>query len=60
MRTLITISIEHKDPIPDLAEKIANRAHTIQHVVSAEVHGQANSVDLIALPVIEMPEEVAR
>lgn len=35
MKTIITIEVEHKQPIPDLADKVAQRAYTLQGVDNA-------------------------
>jgi hypothetical protein len=37
MKTLILIEVEHKKPIPALANMIAGRAYTIDGVTSTEV-----------------------
>lgn len=58
MKTVITLIVHHKEPIASLAEKIAGRAYSMQHVELAEVVVSTTSNDLITLPVIEMPEEV--
>lgn len=56
MRTVLTLEIEHAQPIPDLADKVAQRAYTLDKVDDVTVIGVASSVDLIALPVVEMGE----
>ena len=56
MRTVLTIEIEHKAPIHDLADKVAQRSYNLDKVENVTVIGVASSVDLIALPVVEMPE----
>lgn len=58
MRTVITLSVDHKEPIPMLADLIAQRAYTLPKVENVTVIGVASSVDLIALPVVEMGEPV--
>lgn len=60
MRTLVTLVIDHKKPVANLADLIAQRAYTLPGVDDVNIQGEANSVDLITLPVIEMPEEVVR
>lgn len=57
MISVITLIVTHKAPIPDLADKVAQRAYTLDKVEDVQVQGVATSVDLIALPVIEMAEE---
>lgn len=52
MRTIVSLVIDHKKPIPELAQKIAQRAYTIDGVDDAE----PQEADLIRLPVVEMPE----
>jgi hypothetical protein len=37
MKTLVTIEVEHKNPIHELANMIAGRAYTIQGVTNTEV-----------------------
>lgn len=37
MKTLITLEVEHKHPIPDLAEHAAQRIYTLQGVDGAVV-----------------------
>lgn len=56
MKSVITLSVDHKEPIPMLADLIAQRAYTLPKVENVTVIGVASSVDLIALPVVEMPE----
>ena len=58
MKSVITLLVEHKAPIPDLADKVAQRSYNLDKVENVTVIGVASSVDLIALPVVEMAEEV--
>lgn len=58
MKTVLTLEIEHKAPIPDLADKVAQRSYNLDKVENVTVIGVASSVDLIALPVVEMGEPV--
>jgi len=58
MKTLITLEVNHKEPVPMLADLIAQRAYTLPKVENVTVIGVASSVDLIALPVVEMGEPV--
>jgi len=46
MKTVITLTIEHKSPIPDLLDKVAGRAYTIDGVgdVTASVEAQVEAV----------------
>ena len=56
MKSVITLEVDHKEPIPMLADLIAQRAYTLPKVENVTVIGVASSVDLIALPVVEMGE----
>lgn len=56
MKSVITLVVEHREPIPLLADLIAQRAYTLDKVEDVEVVGCGNNVDLIALPVLEMGE----
>lgn len=56
MKSIITLEVDHKEPIPMLADLIAQRAYTLPKVENVTVIGVASSVDLIALPVVEMGE----
>lgn len=57
MRTIVSLVIDHKKPIPELANLIAQRAYTIDGVDDAEpVVVTLDWPDLIRLPVVEMPE----
>lgn len=58
MRTLITLVIDHKKPIANLSKLIEQRAYNLPGIDDVNVYAEANDVDLITLPVIEMPEEV--
>lgn len=60
MRTLITLVIDHKKPIKDLGKLIEQRAYDLPGIEDVNVYAEANDTDLITLPVIVMPEEVAR
>lgn len=56
MRTVVTLVIDHKKPIADLGKLIEQRAYNLPGIEDVNVIGVASSVDLIALPVVEMPE----
>lgn len=56
MRTVLTLVIDHKKPIDHLSELVAQRAYTLPSVDDVNVYAEANSVDLIDLPVIVLPE----
>ena len=58
MRTLITLVIDHKNPVANLSALVAQRAYTLPGVDDVNVYAEGNDTDLITLPVIEMPEEV--
>jgi hypothetical protein len=58
MRTLITLVIDHKKPIANLSKLIEQRAYNLPGIDDVNVYAEGNDVDLITLPVIEMPEEV--
>jgi hypothetical protein len=60
VRTFVTLVVDHKKPIPNLSALIAQRGYTLPGVDDVNVYAEANDTDLITLPVIEMPEEVAR
>lgn len=51
MKTIITLVIDHKKPIPELANLIAQRAYTLPGVDDAR-----HADEFISLPVVEMPE----
>lgn len=58
MRTLVTLVIDHKKPIAHLSKLIEQRAYNLPGIDDVNVYAEGNDVDLITLPVIEMPEEV--
>lgn len=58
MRTLVTLVIDHKKPIAHLSKLIEQRAYNLPGIDDVNVYAEGNDVDLISLPVIEMPEEV--
>lgn len=58
MKTVITLIVDHKRQIPQLAKLAEQRVYNIPGVEDVNVHGAACETDLITLPVIEMPEEV--
>jgi len=58
MRTVVTLIIEHIEPLPNLAREIAREALWMDDVTNVHIQGSAVSGEMITLPVIEMPEEV--
>jgi len=58
MRTILTLVIDHKKPIAHLSKLIEQRAYNLPGIDDVNVYAEANDVDLITLPVIEMKEEV--
>lgn len=56
MKTQILLTIEHEKEVPDLLDKVAGRAYTIDGVedVKAELVADVQAVDLVRLPVKEM------
>lgn len=60
MKTFVTLVIDHKKPIANLGKLIEQRAYNLPGIEDVNVYAEANDTDLITLPVIEMPEEVAR
>lgn len=58
MRTVLTLVVDHRKPVANLSELIAQRAYTLPGVDDVNVYAEGNDTDLITLPVIEMKEEV--
>lgn len=56
MRTIVSLVIDHKKPIPELAEKVAQRAYTLDGVSDVN----PCEPDLIALPVVDVMEQHSR
>lgn len=49
MRTVVVIEVDHKQPIPHLADMVAGRAWTINGVSRAEVVQQRTAQELEAM-----------
>lgn len=49
MKTLVVIEIEHKKPLQNLAEMVAQRAYTLDGVEDAKVHVGAGEAVIHAL-----------
>lgn len=56
MKSVITLIVDHKKPIANLPELVAQRAYTLPGVDDVEIHAVTTSNDLITLPVIEVPQ----
>ena len=49
MKTLVVIEVEHKKPLPNLAEMVAQRAYTLHGVDNAVVREDSSKVIMDSL-----------